>query len=310
MFDHVLVPLDGTTESEIVLPHLHRLVRAGAREVTLVRADLPVGMEAYPLLCDAALNQARRYLAGVRDRLAEHRIHCRILARIGAAAPTILEAASERGASLILLATRPKSAVARVLFGSVSEHVLRESPIPVLAVPPPWSYDLAPELPTELRPVRKILVPLERDDLSLRILPQAIEMAQAFEATLHLLHVEAVSGAGRREEAEEDTPTAGFAPPMEQRLQEAWLRCAAAGIETHQRIERGEVVPVILDVCRKEKMDWIAMATHARTGLARWMTGSFTERVLRESGIPLLIVNKAAELHSRTPRRLSLSGRG
>ena len=46
----------------------------------------------------------------------------------------------------------------------------------------------------------------------------------------------------------------------------------------------------ILDTSRGQKADLIAMTTHARSGVSRWMLGSVTEKVLRGAGVPLLVV--------------------
>jgi nucleotide-binding universal stress UspA family protein len=45
-----------------------------------------------------------------------------------------------------------------------------------------------------------------------------------------------------------------------------------------------------------ESYDLVAMATHGRGGLKRWMLGSITERVLEEAKRPLLIVRPPASV--------------
>ncbi|HLF92945.1 MAG TPA: universal stress protein [Planctomycetota bacterium] len=295
MLDHLLVPLNGAPGSESVLPHVRRLARAGVREITLFRAELPIALDPLNQVGEAAIGSAREYLLDVRERLADLKVHCRVVARIGSPAQAILEAARDRGATLIFLATNRRRGLARLLFGSVSKHVIRESPVPVLAVPPEWSYELAPAVPTDLRPVREILVPLDQEEDSFQILPCAIDVARRLHAKIHLLHV--LPGGGPRaapaDEAEErdvDPPPAAMDAGLERAFRGAGDRCVEAGVETLSLVRSGEVVPTLLRVCRERKIDWIAMATHGRSGLARWMNGSVTEGMLQGAGIPMLIV--------------------
>jgi nucleotide-binding universal stress UspA family protein len=134
MKHHLLVPLAGTPESETVLKHLPRLARRGST-VTLLRAEMPAALEQYTDLCDAALERARRYLEGVRERLCDLDARVRTVARIGAPADTILAVARDVGATLILLSTGRRTGLARFLFGSVPGTVVKCSPVPVLVIP-------------------------------------------------------------------------------------------------------------------------------------------------------------------------------
>lgn len=47
----------------------------------------------------------------------------------------------------------------------------------------------------------------------------------------------------------------------------------------------------LIDYCEKNKISMIAVATHARKALARFMMGSFAESLLLQSPVPLLFVN-------------------
>jgi nucleotide-binding universal stress UspA family protein len=134
MKHHLLVPLAGTPESESVLRHLPRLARRGS-SVTLLRSEMPAALEQYTDLSDAALEHARRYLEGVRERLSDLDVRVRTVARIGAPAQTIVEVAREVGATLILLSSGRRAGLARFLFGSVPGAVVKRSPVPVLVIP-------------------------------------------------------------------------------------------------------------------------------------------------------------------------------
>ena len=55
----------------------------------------------------------------------------------------------------------------------------------------------------------------------------------------------------------------------------------------------GQVVPSIVDLAEREKVDLVAMASHGRSGLSRFYYGSVAAGVLHRIERPLLIVRSA-----------------
>jgi len=135
MKEHVLVPLAGTPDLESVLPHLRALLRRGVSEITLLRTELPASVEGFDLLRDASLAHARSFLGRAKRRLRALKLRIHVVAAIGAPAETILEVARDRKATLILLSSARGRSIARFLFGSVAEQVVRRSPVPVVVIP-------------------------------------------------------------------------------------------------------------------------------------------------------------------------------
>ena len=56
------------------------------------------------------------------------------------------------------------------------------------------------------------------------------------------------------------------------------------------RVQRGSPAEAIIDAALAEKDALIAMATHGRSGLNRWLLGSVAEKVLRGASNPLLLI--------------------
>lgn len=81
-------------------------------------------------LIDKARAEAKTQMA----RLARRHSSVRTMIREGSPRPTILQVAAKEGADLIVMGTHGRSGVSRVLFGSVAEHVVRHSRIPVLTI--------------------------------------------------------------------------------------------------------------------------------------------------------------------------------
>ena len=63
-----------------------------------------------------------------------------------------------------------------------------------------------------------------------------------------------------------------------------------AGLPVSCKVERGRPADVIIERAEAEKGTLIAMATHGRSGINRWMMGSVAEKVLRGTTTPLFLV--------------------
>ena len=62
------------------------------------------------------------------------------------------------------------------------------------------------------------------------------------------------------------------------------------GLKVETKVLRGAPAPVLLDLAHKTPQSFIAMTTHARSGLSRWMMGSVSEALVRGSGEPVLLI--------------------
>lgn len=120
-WDKVVVALDGTPESEEILPAARRLMEPGG-VLHLVRVD---GRE-----------DPMPYLTAWRERLVEEGVKAMPVAREGRPGEQLVRFAEESGAGLVALRTRNRQGVSRLLAGSVAEHVIRHAPCPVLVLSP------------------------------------------------------------------------------------------------------------------------------------------------------------------------------
>lgn len=271
MIRRILVPLDGTEAGESVLPHVLALVEKTGAEVILLRADQPLPVENYMPLYDAVVSAAQEYLEGVGRRLAAEGARARCVARIGGVPWTVAEVARQERVSLVAMATRARKGLGRLLIGTVAERVARQSPAPVLVV---HATDRGG------RPFRNILVPVDGTGIWSTVANPAVDLARLFESRILVLRV-IPRGAEQRVPAERER--------AERDLREAAARFRARGISTFTLLEEGDPSEVILSVCRFNAIDMIAMATHGRSGIPRFLRGSVTERVVRGAPVPVLV---------------------
>jgi nucleotide-binding universal stress UspA family protein len=273
MFERIVVALDGSPEAEAVLAPVEALAADRPAELILtqVRGIVPV----YAAAGSAAFvpEAPTDYLRGLASRFAGRLPPVRLEERVGTPVSGILEVARERDASLIAMATHGRRGLERWLFGSVTELVLRESPVPVLAV------RRAAGRPAP-RP-RTLLVPLDGSLDARSAIPTAVKLARRFGARVLLLR--AVEGDALRREA------------ARRRLLEIGRGLAAAGVPGQALVSGGPPAEAILRTCAEQAVDLIVMATHGRRGWARLQGGSVTEDVLRGAPVPVLAVRAVPE---------------
>jgi nucleotide-binding universal stress UspA family protein len=132
MYDRILVPLKGDSTDEAVVAHVGPLARMSGGKVTLLRVIHSHSRDEVAFFED----QARTYLGGQVARLATQEVTAEVKVVAGEPAASIVAAARELGADLIVMATHGHREVRHVLVGSVTEDVVRSSPTPVLLVRP------------------------------------------------------------------------------------------------------------------------------------------------------------------------------
>ena len=136
---HLLVPLDGSTVAEDVLPAVTELARALEARVTLtnvVSIESVFGPRPVKLLRHRSERRwARAYLAAVAKRLRAAGVAAEVHTTLGrAAAPTIGDVVDELDVDLIALATRGFTGVRRAVQGSVADQLLHNAQRPMLVV--------------------------------------------------------------------------------------------------------------------------------------------------------------------------------
>lgn len=143
MYKKILVPLDGSTLAEKVLPHAQALAKSEGAELVLLRVPLPPRPEFLmrnPALGTAIIQDAEieteTYLQKEVAELTKEGAHVVSLIREGPVPETILQAAEEVHADLIAMSTHGRSGLQRMLVGSVADKVVNLSPIPVMLIHP------------------------------------------------------------------------------------------------------------------------------------------------------------------------------
>jgi nucleotide-binding universal stress UspA family protein len=143
MYKKILVPLDGSSLAEEVLPHAEALAKSEGAEIVLLRVAVTPARYLFahnPAEGNNIINmiekEAGDYMKAEVAKLQDEGIKVTGVTRDGAAPDTILEVAEETNADVIAMSTHGRSGVQRWLMGSVAEKVVHHSHIPVMLIHP------------------------------------------------------------------------------------------------------------------------------------------------------------------------------
>jgi nucleotide-binding universal stress UspA family protein len=149
MFERVLVPLDGSKVGEAAIPAIELLVdklAPGTKVevtligvITLLRHWVVVGEASAPVSytedeLKLIKEKVADYLTKTGESLKKKGVTISTMVSTGNAADEIIKAAVETKADLIAMSTHGRSGLKRLAFGSITDKVLRHSPVPVLMV--------------------------------------------------------------------------------------------------------------------------------------------------------------------------------
>ena len=157
--------------------------------------------------------------------------------------------------------------------------------------------------------IKRILVPLDFSDDSLKALTYARQFGRPFGAELVLLYV--VEPIYYATPADMYATSANVAMLIDeqrragtQQLKRIGADLQKAGQRFRTLLKTGSAAQSIVDTAKTVKADMIIMATHGRTGLAHMFVGSVAEKVVRTAACAVLTVRgAAAKKAARTPRR-------
>lgn len=323
MFKRILVPLDGSNRAEQAVPVAARLARASGGVVILVQvvpqiANFSVRKtspeERYDENIIEEVNALpMNYLAQVSKMAELIGVQTETRVEYGEVAPSILAAIEPLEVDLVVMCSHGYSGFKRWALGSITHKIIPHSTVPVLVM-----REGGPTLKTK---TLSVLVALDGSPLAESVLTPVVQLAKALASTmrvtLHLLRVVDVpSGFGYgkfaanafadqyREEAKHEAQV--YLSAIAQRLIDSEDTVPDFIVTTSIAVNP-DVAEALVQLTEEQlhtggRFDLLAMATHGRGGLQRWVMGSVTERVLHHTNLPLFIVRppKKRPVHEDT----------
>ncbi len=311
MFQHILVPLDGSQRAEQALPAAARLARASGGTVTLLYVPnlryeygpyLAQSLTFTESMIEADVAGAKLYLARVAQSESLRGVKTAMEIVAGIPAQVIVVYAQQHANDLIVLCSHGHTGFKRWALGSVAQQIIRHSTIPVLVLRE--GETLAVE---ENRPVRA-LVALDGSSFATQVLKPTVQFVAALSERVpgEIMLTEVVplpphdapiahqDLAARRHVLQE---TATYLSHVaEQVLVQSAMNAGVAvawSIVVSEDVAEAIVETAELggDIDSDDGYDFIAVATHGRSGLDRLRLGSVTEHILDATKLPLLVVH-------------------
>ena len=299
MYTRLLIPLDGSKTAEAALPYGRTLARTLKIPVELLSiVDIAVlasqvfrGSGYFEPIVAESARSTEEYLKRIAKTFPDHEVKCTV--EKGKAEDVIIEEAGS-DATLTAMATHGRSGFNRLLLGSVAEKVLRSSINPLLLI------RASEEAKSEgYAALRSVIVPLDGSELAEIVLPTVVWLANALKLETLLLrayHIPINTYAGMEDYYPVDHERISFALRSEAQsyLESKVGELKRNGIERVSfAIAEGSGAGEIVRLGQRTPDNLIAMCTHGRSGVKRWVLGSVTEKVVRLSGDPVLIIRGA-----------------
>jgi nucleotide-binding universal stress UspA family protein len=287
----ILVPIDGSPLSESILPFVASL---GPAEVTLlcvVETSLLGGDRADAKETGAAEGNLRWIGQRLRERLGAD---VAVVVRHGRPADEVLAAAVEIGADAIAMTTHGRSGFDQLVLGSVAARVVRASPVPVLtlrAERPLQDLSPRPDL------LSRVLVAHDGSDLAGKVVDVVAAFARGGPPATAVLYgvVETLEAPSARFLADPEGKDLAArylkmqGDELRRLLEKEAERARGLGLETGVEVEIGRPIDRILAREASLPATLVAVATHGRSGIAKWVLGSVTEKLLHSAKGPMLI---------------------
>ena len=308
-YTRILLPLDGSTVSEQAISYVAALAARLSVPVRLLMAvepDSPAitqSLNSNRRWIDPAStreDRAKEYLSNVALGLADQGIDVDTVVPVWEPVGAIVQEAAQVPETLIAMASHGRSGLARWWMGSVTDKVLHMSDNPVLVLrsrdPAPAAGGNGPD---------QIVVPLDGSELAEVALPHAIHLATTMNLPVRLLQVTpseaeyynyVAAGPGMAPAIPPSSPSASEMVELARQEAQGYLDSVRDRLSDHgvgsveSHLAQGTPADAIVDLATSQPGALVAMTTHGRSGVGRMMLGSVAERVVRQSGCPVLLV--------------------
>ena len=140
--------------------------------------------------------------------------------------------------------------------------------------------------------IKQILVPTDFSENAQHAVSYAVGLAKQCSATLHLLHTPVIPTYLLMDLSYSPGPEAvtRILNDAQEAIDQQAKVVASAGVEHFTAIREGTVHEVIRDYAKEHDVDLVVVGTHGRSGVAKLMYGSVTERVLKTVHTPIIVV--------------------
>jgi nucleotide-binding universal stress UspA family protein len=289
----ILVPLDFSENARHGLAYACAFAERLKASLAVVNVVEPIAFGAEGGILPACVPEQTEVAVKTAGEIAREHA-CRISAgpidsivRTGSPPLEVCEAARESEADLIVMSTHGYTGWKHVLFGGITDGVVRHAPCPVLVV-----RSMAPPAAAARssagHELRRLLVPVDFSEHAEAGVRYAAGLAAECGAKVSLVHV--LDAADYDSMAFSGGAGAEMSADASARLHSLMERLV---LEAHRGVvyvRRGVPFAQITMVADLHEADLVVLTTHGRSGLGYLLMGSTAEKILHHVSSPALIL--------------------
>ena len=321
MINHILVPLDGSTLAECVLPHIAAIAPVTNARITLLHVlqSTPNGRgtpAVDPVEWHLQKQNAEKYMEGIVHRLNESGIlGVESIILEGSPASTVIDFARSNNVDLIILSTHGYSGLSGWNVSGVVQKILLRSYKSTLLV---RAYLPSATEATKVR-YKRLFVGMDCSPRSEFVLPFAINLAQFHKSQLILETViEKPRVINRMPVPEEILELSNQFVERNFQAASHYFKQLLAQFSTKElkiktHISIGDnAIAVLHDMAEESNADVVLLAAHGETGERRWPYGSVTTSFIAYGNTSLLILQdlSESEIHQTRAERAVRESKG
>jgi len=309
LIDHILVPLDGSTLAECVLPHVIAIAPMTHARVTLVHVMEPLqndrGSSAVdPVEWHLRKQNSEKYLEQVAGQLKEAGILAvEYIILEGNPANSVVDFARNNTVDLIVLSTHGQSGLSGWNVSSVVQKILLRSYKSILLV---RAYLPSSAGMTKVR-YKHLFVGMDCSPRSEFVLPFAVSLAQYHKA--HLIFesvIEKPQSVNRLPPSDQETELLNTFLEKNSQAASRYLDQLVTQFSTKEfkitaHVSTADnVIPVLHDLAEEWNADLVMLAAHGYSGERRWPYGSVTTSFIAYGNTSLMIMQdlQDEEIHA------------
>ena len=138
---------------------------------------------------------------------------------------------------------------------------------------------------------KKILIPLDGSELAECVLPHVIAIAKGCGVgEVVLLEVMENMPTWAAAEIDFDAVQKANIGVAKEYLAKVQAQLSKEGLKVRSEVLTGRPAEVISEFAHKNAVDLVAVATHGRSGMSRWVFGSVADKLVRSLSIPVLLI--------------------
>jgi nucleotide-binding universal stress UspA family protein len=191
------------------------------------------------------------------------------------------------------MSTHGRTGIGRWLMGSVADRVLQVTDSPLLLV-----RGTSGDTTHTIAHFERVLLPLDGSALAESAFDTATWVASSLRVPLVITGVvrPVMAYYAVGQEGDESLMNSMEAQESEERSLQAYLQdkvqqALAQGVaDVSSSMPRGFPAAELIDLAQSYPHSIMVMSTHGRSGISRWALGSVTDRVVRHTGQPVLVL--------------------